>query len=194
MFSGIIEELGKLKKISKMANLAILDIESDRLYPGVEIGESIAVNGVCLTVVKKEGKIFRFEVMLQTLKITNLGELKEGERVNLERALVVGDRVSGHFVSGHIDCVGLITQKRLDSGNICLEIKLPLEFMPFIVSQGSVAVDGISFTIAGRKSNTFSTCIIPHTMENTTLKFKGVCDKVNIECDMFAKYVKAMIR
>ena len=187
MFTGIIEELGVVKNIVKEGNLSLLEIKASKVLEDTKIGDSVSVNGACLTVVKKDYDYLSFEAMPQTLKLTNLGSLRISGKVNLERALKVGDRLSGHFVTGHIDCTGLIRKKTYVSSNLCFEIAVPAEFMKYIIPKGSVAVDGISLTIVTKKSNTFTVYIIPHTLKNTTLGFKGPSDKVNIEFDILAK-------
>jgi riboflavin synthase len=187
MFSGIVEELGQVKNISRRANLTLLEVEGSRVSEDTKIGDSIAVNGACLTVVKKEGKVLAFEAMPQTLKATNLGTLLVADKVNLERSLKVGDKISGHFVTGHIDCIGIIRSKRYISGNLSFEIAVAPEFLKYCIQKGSVAVDGISLTLVEKKSNTFSVYIIPHTLKSTTLSFKGPSDKVNIEFDILVK-------
>jgi len=128
-----------------------------------------------------------FEVIPQTLKITTLGSSKVYDKVNLERALKIQDRLSGHFVTGHIDCIGIIRKKNYLDNNLCFEIAVPVQFLKFCLLRGSIAVDGISLTLAAKRSNTFSVYIIPHTLKNTTLGFKGPSDKVNIEFDILAK-------
>ncbi|MDO8662034.1 MAG: riboflavin synthase [Candidatus Omnitrophota bacterium] len=187
MFSGIIEELGIVKSISRKGNITLLAINAEKTLVDTKIGDSIAVNGACLTAVEIKKDSFTFEVMPQTLKITNLGALRIGEKVNLERSLKVGDRISGHFVLGHIDCLGIIRKKGYSGGNLAFEIAIPPEFIKYCLAKGSIAVDGISLTIADRKSSAFSVYIIPHTLKNTTLGFKGPSDKVNIEFDLLAK-------
>lgn len=190
MFTGIIEELGIVKNITKKGNVTVLSIKADKIIEGLKIGDSIAVNGVCLTAVNIDKGILSFELLSETVNITNLGKLRIGEKVNLERALKVGDRLSGHFVTGHIDCLGVIRNKTFFSGNLCFEIAVPAEFLKFLVSKGSVAVDGISLTIAAKKDSGFCVYLIPHTIKNATLGFKGASDKVNIEFDILAKYAK----
>jgi len=194
MFTGIIEELGKVKNFSKRSTFSLLEINCEKILADIKIGDSISVNGICLTVIQKKSPIISFEVMPETLKKTGLGELKVNEPVNLERALKLGDRISGHFVSGHIDCLGLIRKKIQGSIGVIFEINVPLEFMPCIVPKGSVAIDGISLTVVEKKANSFTISIIPHTLNNTTLKLKDISDKVNIECDMFAKYTKSVLK
>ena len=187
MFSGIIEELGRVKKISKQGNNTILEIEADKVTEDIKIGDSISLNGACLTLIKKEPHLLAFEAIPETLKVTNLGLLKLQDKVSLERSLKVGDRISGHFVSGHIDCLGVIRKKIFINNNLCFEIAVPIEFIKYCIPKGSVAVDGISLTLVNSRSNTFSVYIIPHTLKNTTLGFKGPSDKVNIEFDLLAK-------
>lgn len=187
MFSGIIEELGVVRKISRQGKLTLLCIQADKAASDTKTGQSISVNGACLTVVKNEAGILSFEVMPETLSLTNLGSLKISDKVNLERSLKAGDRISGHFVTGHIDCTGLIRSKSFRNDNLCFQIVVPQEFLKYILPKGSVAVDGISLTVMEKKSNTFNVYIIPHTLKNTTLGFKGPSGKVNIEFDILAK-------
>jgi riboflavin synthase len=186
MFSGIVEELGEVKNISRRQN-TILQIKAEKALEGIEIGDSISVNGVCLTVIKKEPHALSFEVIPETLKVSNLGNLRTKDLVNLERSLKVGDRLSGHFVTGHVDCTGIIRKKNYIDNNLCLEIAIPIEFIKYCIPKGSIAVDGISLTLVNKRSNIFAVYIIPHTLSNTTLKFKGPSDKVNVEFDILAK-------
>lgn len=187
MFSGIIEELGLVRNLFKKSNITLLEIEAQKVLQDTKIGDSISVNGACLTAVKKEKDRLSFEVMPETLKVTNLGFLRLLDKVNLERSLKIGDRLSGHFVTGHIDCMGIIRRKKYTGGNLCFEISVSDKSLKYILPKGSVAVDGISLTIADKKSNTFAVYIIPHTLKNTTLGFKNPSDKVNIEFDILAK-------
>ncbi len=189
MFSGIIEELGEVRGISRRGNNTLLKIKAKSVLSDVKIGDSIAVNGACLTMVSQEADILSFEVMPETIKITNLGIVKVSEKVNLERSLKMGERVSGHFVLGHIDCIGIIRKKSQVRGNLSFEIAIPTVFMKYILPKGSIAVDGISLTITEKKSNTFSVYIIPHTLNNTTLGFKGPSGQVNIEFDILVKKI-----
>jgi riboflavin synthase len=187
MFSGIVEEFGEIKNISRRGNTSFLEIKADKVLEDTNIGDSIAVNGVCLTVTKKERNILSFEAMPETLKVTNLGDLHSVNRVNLERSLKFGDRLSGHFVTGHIDCQGIIRKKNHINNNLCFEIAIPAGFIRYCIPKGSIAVDGISLTLVNIKSNAFTVYIIPHTLKNTTLNLKGPSDKVNIEFDILAK-------
>jgi riboflavin synthase len=187
MFTGIIEELGRVSGISKRGNVSFLSIESGMVWQDTRIGDSIAVNGVCLTVIEIDKSRLSFEVMQQTMKNTDLSGLSVNKQVNLERSLKVGERLSGHFVLGHVDCVGLIRRKSYVENNLCFEIALPMEQMGYILPKGSIAVDGISLTVVSRRSNLVSVYVIPHTLKNTTLNVKGPSDKVNIEFDILAK-------
>ncbi|MCX5695567.1 MAG: riboflavin synthase [Candidatus Omnitrophica bacterium] len=187
MFSGIVEELGRVSKVSRRGNITLIEITAGKTLSGVKIGDSISVNGVCLTAIAVNKDTFAFEAINETLKITNLRDLKIADKVNLERSLKVGDRISGHFVLGHVDCLGLIRKKGYINGNLAFDIAIAPEFIKYCLPKGSIALDGISLTIAGRKSNVFSVYIIPHTFVNTTLSFKGPSDKVNVEFDLLVK-------
>jgi len=194
MFTGIIEELGQVNKISRQKNNTLFEINTAKVSEDTKIGDSISVNGVCLTVIKKEPDSLTFEVIPETLKVSNLGNLRIKDLVNLERSLKVGDRLSGHFVNGHIDCVGIIRKKNYRDNNLCFEIAIPTEFIKYCIPKGSVAIDGISLTLVNKRSNTFTIYIIPHTLKNTTLGFKGPSDKVNIEFDILAKNLHKSLR
>lgn len=187
MFSGIVEELGSVKSFAKRGTVYRLAVECDKVIEGTSLGDSIAVNGVCLTAVDIHRPVIAFEVMAQTAAATNIGGLRTSQKVNLERSLRVGDRVSGHFVAGHADCVAIIRSKRYIKGNLAFEIAVGPQWARYIIPKGSIAVDGISLTISAHRSNMVSVYIIPHTLKNTTLGFKGPSDKVNIEFDMMAK-------
>ena len=187
MFTGIVEELGCLKKISAKAGLLTLEVSAKTVLLDTKVGDSIAVNGVCLTVVYLGPNSVSFEVMEITAKNTNLGILKIGSKVNLERSLKLGDRVSGHFVSGHIDCLGLVRNKFMRNGNLEFTVVIPTLFMKYCFLKGSISLDGVSLTIANKRANLISVDIIPHTFKNTTLSFKGSADKLNVEFDILAK-------
>jgi len=187
MFSGIIEETGLIRKILKPTGALLLEVEASRTRQETQIGESIAVNGVCLSVVKITADTLSFQVVPGTFEGTTLRFLKAADRVNLERSLKVGDRISGHFVTGHVDCVGLIRKRSMRRGSLTFEIAAPLEFSKYILPKGSIAIDGVSLTIAQKKSNIFSVNIIPHTATNTTLGDRGASSRVNIEFDILAK-------
>ena len=187
MFTGIIEELGEVKNLSRRGKITLLEVESRIASDDIKLGESVSVNGACLTVTDKKENSIYFEVMPETLTLTNIGSLKIKEKINLERALKLGDRVSGHFVTGHIDCAGIIRRTYYQEDNLCFEIAVPVSFMKYVLPKGSISVDGISLTVAKKGSDTFSVYIIPHTFKNTTLSFRHPSDKVNIEFDILAK-------
>jgi len=187
MFTGIVEELGKVKRMMRSGRIMVLEVSAQKTLQDTLVGDSVAVNGVCLTVTFLSSNSFSFEVMCETFKETNLGLLKVGEEVNLERSLKLGDRVSGHFVSGHIDCLGLVRSKGLRCGNLAFEVAIPSSFMRYCLPKGSVSLDGISLTLAERRANILSVYVIPHTLKNTTLSFKGPSDKLNVEFDILAK-------
>lgn len=188
MFSGIVEELAEVKNIIRQGRNCLLSIKANTILDGLRIGDSVMVNGVCLTVVKISKDSLGFELLSETFKATNLGKIRISDRVNLERSLRVGDRISGHFVTGHIDCVGVVRNRFFLRDNLCFEVAIPQEFMKFIVTKGSVSIDGISLTVVDKRSNIFRVFIIPHTLRNTTLSFKGPSALVNIEFDILQKY------
>lgn len=190
MFTGIVEELGKVKSVSRRGTVIVLSVLAQKVIEGVQIGDSIALNGVCLTVTKAEKNVLTFDVMRKTASVTTIGSLKSSQPVNLERSLRVGDRLSGHFVTGHIDCVGIIRKKRLSGNSLSFEIAVPAAFMKFVLPQGSIALDGISLTVGEKKQAVFTVYIIPHTLSHTTLKDKNVSDTLNVEFDILAKSAK----
>lgn len=187
MFSGIVEELGEVQRISRRGNITLCEIKASSAFIDTKVGDSIAVNGACLTVVKNALSVLSFEILPETSRLATLGFLRIKDRVNLERALKVGERISGHFVTGHVDCAGLIRKKHYVENNLCFQIAVPHDHMKYLLPRGSVAVDGISLTIVKKIAPTFIVYIIPHTLKNTTLGFKGPSDKVNIEFDILAK-------
>lgn len=193
MFTGIIEEMGKIKKIHKGNDSARLTIEADVVLTDVKLGDSIAVNGICLTVVNFSRSIFDVDVMAETLRKTNLEELKPGDRVNLERALRVGDRLGGHIVSGHIDGVGVISRQQREDIAILTEIEAPPEVMKYVVTKGSVAIDGISLTVVNCTDKALVVSLIPHTAKLTTLGYKKTGDRVNLESDIIGRYVERLM-
>lgn len=187
MFTGIIEELGEVKNISKRSRVSILTVLARNILEDANIGDSIAVNGVCLTVSGKKNDSLNFEIMPETLRTSTLGWLRPRDKLNLERALKLGQRISGHFVTGHIDCLGIIRGRRGIGGDASFDIAVPVNFIKYILPKGSISVDGISLTIAYKMHNIFRVCLIPHTLKNTALQFRGHSDKVNIEFDLLAK-------
>lgn len=189
MFTGIVEELGIVRDLRLLPNSGQLTLEGKIVLQGTQIGDSIAVNGVCLTVIRQSEREFTVDVMAETLAKTNLAELKSGSRVNLERALQLQTRLGGHLVSGHVDGVGNI--RRITPWGIArvYEINAPPALLPFMLPKGSIAIDGISLTIIDVEDDYFTVSLIPHTSEQTTLRFKGIGANVNLETDLIGKYV-----
>jgi riboflavin synthase len=194
MFSGIITEVGIVKAVEGGKEAAALTIEASPMFSDVAIGESIAVNGVCLTVVHRHGGTFAVDVSPETLRATNLGELRSGDGVNLERSLCLNDRLGGHLVSGHVDGVGAIIDKRPEANALHYHIRVPRALMRYIVPKGSVAVDGISLTVVACRPEGFQVTIIPHTAALTTIGRKDIGATVNLECDMIGKYVERILQ
>ncbi|MHB1125988.1 MAG: riboflavin synthase [Bacillota bacterium] len=193
MFTGLVEELGTMRTIRKGPNSAVLTVEGPGVLDDVKLGDSIAVNGVCLTVVEFTREAFTVEVMAETLARTNLGQLKPGSRVNLERASRLGDRLGGHLVSGHIDGVGTVSRRQPLDIAIIYEIQAPEGVLKYIIPKGSVAVDGISLTVVDCFPGYFTVSVIPHTAGKTTLAVKQAGEQVNLEADMIAKYIERLL-
>ncbi len=193
MFTGIVEEIGTVCEVKRNGNNSYIRIIAEKVLSDVHIGDSIAVNGVCLTVTRHDGNIFQADVMNETLNRSSLGSLRNGSKVNLERAMSAQGRFGGHIVSGHIDGTGKITDIKNDGIAIWYTISAKPEIMRYIVEKGSVAIDGISLTVARVTENNFSVSIIPHTAEQTILSLKKIGDIVNLENDIIAKYVEKLI-
>ncbi len=189
MFTGIIEELGKVKSISKNAKESRIYIDCSKVLEDVCVGDSIAVNGVCLTVVDYSSDGFSADVMNETFNRSSLGRLRSGSTVDLERAMAANGRFGGHIVSGHIDGTGKILGIKNDGNAVWFEIETSREILNGIVKKGSIAIDGISLTVAGVMKKSFSVSIIPHTLSQTVLGEKRVGDVVNLENDVIGKYV-----
>lgn len=189
MFTGIVEEQGVVRELRLLPESAQLTLEGKRVLEGTHIGDSIAVNGVCLTVVRQGDREFTVDVMSETLQKTNLAELKRGSRVNLERALQLQTRLGGHLVSGHVDGVGHI--RRITPWGIAhvYEISSPPALLHYILPKGSIAMDGISLTVIDVAADYFTVSLIPHTAQETTLGWKGIGASVNLETDLIGKYV-----
>jgi len=191
MFSGIVEKTAPVVSITKRSKSALIQIDLGKLARGTRTGDSISVNGVCLTVTKKRKASVCFDVIDETLRVTNLVELTKGSMVNIERSLRLADRIGGHLVSGHVDGVGKIAkieQPAEDSVKLWVETRSDL--LSSMITKGSVAVDGISLTLVDVGENRFSVCLIPHTMSATTLGRKTEGDSVNLEVDAIGKYVR----
>ena len=194
MFSGIVAEVGTVKAVEGGREAAVLTVEASPAFSDVVIGESIAVNGVCLTVVHRQGHTFAVDVSPETLRATDLGELRPGDGVNLERSLRLNERIGGHLVSGHVDGVGTIIDKRSEANALHYDVQVPKDLMRYVVPKGSIAVDGISLTVVACRPNGFQVTIIPHTAAVTTIGHKGIGATVNLECDMIGKYVERVLQ
>jgi len=194
MFTGIVQEMGVLADIEDLPAGRRLTIEAPTLLAHAQVGESIAVNGVCLTIVHLEGNRFQADVGAETLRRTTLGKLQVGAPVNLERPLTLTQPLGGHIVQGHVDGVGVVLRRSEEGSSVWMEIGAPPEIMRYIVEKGSVAVDGVSLTVASRKEGSFAVSLIPHTLAVTTLGTRRVGDEVNIEVDILAKYVEQLLR
>ena len=193
MFTGIIEELGTVKSVRPGADSAVVQVEARVVTEGLKTGDSVAVNGVCLTVVSFTKTDFSAEVMAETLRKSGLGGLKAGDRVNLERALRLTDRLGGHMVSGHIDGVGVVESVVKEDIARVFKVRAPAEVLRYVIKKGSIAVDGISLTVSDLTDDSFSVSIIPHTAAMTTLGYRNPGDKVNLEPDMIVKYVERLL-
>jgi riboflavin synthase len=194
MFSGIVAEVGTVKAFEGTIEAASLAIEASPAFRDVAVGESIAVNGVCLTIVNHSGSTFALDVSPETLRATNLGELRPGNGVNLERSLCLNDRIGGHLVSGHVDGVGKIIDMRPEANALHFDVQAPKDLMRYIVPKGSIAVDGISLTVVACRPDGFQVTIIPHTAAVTTIGQKALGATVNLECDMLGKYVERALQ
>jgi riboflavin synthase len=194
MFTGIIEEIGTVASIQRSANSARLAIHGTLIFGDLKVGDSVAVNGVCLTAASVSGDVFRADVMNETLARSNLGELRPGSKVNLERAMLSGGRFGGHIVLGHIDGIGGIMRMDHDDNAVWLTISASKDILRYIVEKGSVAIDGISLTVAMVNEHCFSVSVIPHTGMATTLLDKAPGDTVNLENDIVGKYVERLVR
>jgi len=193
LFTGIVEEVGSIRKMAQQGMAMELTIACRKVLEGVQLGDSIAVNGVCLTVTRFGEDDFTADVMPETMKRTNLGSLSVGSPVNLERALAAGQRLGGHFVQGHVDGVGTIADRTPNENAVLFRISVPPELTQFMVEKGSVAVNGISLTLVDVGKDFFTVSVIPHTLAHTQLHTAKVGDPVNIECDMIGKYIAKMM-
>ena len=193
MFTGIIEHLASVKKLSLKAGRAELSLDVGNYYDDLGLGESVAISGACLTVKEVTGNIVNFDVSGETLEKTTLGALRYSEKVNIERALRLGDRLGGHFVTGHVDGTGIVKEKKQSVDQCTMSFSVEKKFTDMMIEKGSVAIDGISLTIIDVSDGVFSVALIPYTLASTTLGFKRVGDQVNIEIDMMGKWVKRLL-
>lgn len=193
MFTGIVEEMGEVSSINRGSRSVELEIKAAKVLEDVQIGDSIATSGVCLTVTDFGEDYFTVDVMPETMRKSSLAELQIGSKVNLERALQLQDRLGGHLVSGHIDGTGKIKNKIREDNAILVTVSLPSDLRRYLISKGSIAVDGISLTIAKLEETEFMVSLIPHTAQETTLGQKNIGDTVNLEVDLIGKYVERML-
>jgi len=190
VFTGLIIETGAVEELRQLPGITRLSIKTPTIHKEASIGDSIAINGVCLTVVGIAGSILAFELSGETMKSTNMGRLDKGDKVNLEPSLAANGKLGGHFVTGHVDAIGKILSKKRSGETIEIEIQAPPEILSFLVDKGSVAIDGISLTVVKVKDNSFTLVIIPHTEKITNLGDRRTGDIINIETDIIGKYVK----
>ena len=193
MFTGIVEETGVIAAFDRSQNGARLIVKAKEILAGLRAGDSIAVNGCCLTFTEQQGDALSFDLLNETLRLTNLGDLAPGSPVNLERALAADGRLGGHFVSGHIDCTSQILRFEPAGADYRLEIALPPEFAQLVVFKGSIAIDGMSLTVAEVGPESITVWIIPHTLAVTNLRNRKAGDRVNLEFDVLAKYLERMM-
>jgi len=194
MFTGIVEELGQIADIQRGSQSAVLRIQCKKVLEGTQIGDSIAVNGVCLTVTTMDSEGYTADVMAETLNRSSLGALKPGSRVNLERAMAADGRFGGHIVAGHIDGTGTVQSISKDETAVWYTIEADSSILRYIVEKGSITIDGISLTVAKATDKDFSVSIIPHTQANTVLSDRRIGDIVNLETDIIGKYVEKLLQ
>ncbi|CAG7641722.1 riboflavin synthase [Paenibacillus allorhizosphaerae] len=194
MFTGIIEEMGAMRRIDKQGQAMVLTIGARKILTDVKLGDSISVNGVCLTVIAFDGQSFTVDVMPETFRRTNLSRLAVGASVNLERAMAANGRFGGHIVQGHVDATGIIESRTPEENAVVFRIA-PREtnILKYIIPHGSVTIDGISLTVVDVSETTFTVSIIPHTLAETVLQHKKQGDEVNLECDVLGKYIERLL-
>ena len=194
MFTGIVEELGTVRRVERRAGGARFEFEADTVLGDVELGASIAVNGCCVTVVEWGDGWWAADTVTESLERTALGTLQPGDQVNLERPLRLSDRLGGHLVQGHVDAVGRVEARRpLPDGSTLVRFAAPPELLRYVVEKGSITVDGVSMTVTSVDDDGFGVAVVPHTLEVTTLGVKGPGDPVNLEVDVLAKYVERLL-
>lgn len=193
MFTGLIEEIGTVESIKKGPKSATITIKAKKILGGIKPGDSVATNGVCLTVTSFTSNSLEVDVMAETMRRSNLDSLSSGSKVNLERALKLGDRLGGHIVSGHIDGTGTVKDFQQEDNAVWVSIAAPLDILKYIINKGSIAIDGISLTVAYLDNECFKVSIIPHTSDETTLLEKNIGDKVNLEVDIIGKYIERFL-
>ncbi|MFW5647779.1 MAG: riboflavin synthase [Candidatus Alkaliphilus sp. MAG34] len=193
MFTGLVEEIGTVESIKKGPKSATITIKAKKIPRDIKLGDSVATNGVCLTVTSFDSDSLEVDVMAETMRRSNLNNLSSGSKVNLERALKLGDRLGGHIVSGHIDGTGTIKDFQREDNAVWVSITAPPDILKYVINKGSIAVDGISLTVAYVDDRCFKVSIIPFTGDETTLLGKNIGDEVNLEVDMIGKYVEKLL-
>ncbi|HZR99354.1 MAG TPA: riboflavin synthase [Chloroflexota bacterium] len=194
MFTGIVEERGTVRTLAERAGGVALEVAAQKVCEDLRLGDSVAVNGVCLTVTAHDAGSFTVGLAPETLRRTNLGDLRPGMQVNLERAVAAGGRMGGHYVQGHVDGTGEIVSVRPEGDSLWMTFRAPHDLLPYLVVKGFVAVDGISLTITERRDDTFSVALVAYTQSVVTLASKRPGDRVNLEVDVIAKYVESLLR
>jgi len=193
MFTGIVEEIGKIEKITQIAGGFTLQIKAEKVIEELAVNDSVCIDGVCLTVTKKENDAFWADAVGATLEKTTLNKIKADTFVNLERSVRLNDRLGGHLVQGHVNDIGTISEIKKLGENYLVKVIVPQELEKYLIKEGSIAINGISLTIAELNNNEISLSIIPHTWQKTNLKVKTVNDNVNVEIDILAKYVEKLL-
>ena len=193
MFTGIIRDVGRVKSLRRRGDTAHLEVLAPGLGPELRSGDSVSVNGACLTVTGRDGKGFQADLSRETLERSNLGNLNSGDSINLELPLLPTARLGGHFVQGHVDAVAQVVRIEKQQAFALFRFSLPAGMRAYVVEKGSIAVDGISLTVSGLGEDFFEVAIIPHTLEHTNLSRRNPGDRVNLECDILAKYVEASL-
>lgn len=193
MFTGIVEDKGRVVRLERQGPRNRMTLEVPMSLTELSLGDSINVNGVCLTIVEKKGQVITVDISSETLQRTNLSTIREGDEVNLERALRLADRLGGHFVTGHVDGVGTITEERKEGDFLHIRIRMPQSVMKYVVQKGSIAIDGISLTVNECQGDEIRITLIPFTLQRTTLLEKRVGERVNVETDILGKYVESLL-
>ena len=193
MFTGIVENKGKVLKVEHRGEMKRLTLDVPFDLTEMQLGDSININGVCLTVVKKRGRVVSVDLSPESLQRTTLARVKEADQVNLERALRLSDRLGGHIVTGHIDGIGTIIERRIEGNSLYLRVRIPQAVTPYVVQKGSIAIDGISLTVNEYQEDWIRLTLIPYTLEKTTLIEKKVGEEVNVEADILGKYVEKVL-
>ncbi len=192
MFTGLIEEIGTVQVCKPIGGGKKIQVRAEKIMDDVKIGDSISLNGACQTVTSRSETVFEVEAVEETLRKTTLGKLAAGMKINLERAVKLGDRMGGHLVQGHVDCVGRIMSIRPEATGKLVEISYPNEYSKYLVAKGSVCIDGVSLTVAKAEPMKFQIAVIPHTWEETIFKHIKTGEEVNLEFDIIAKYVESL--